>query len=399
MMDARRNGHATEVRAIAAKPSVSSSYNLHTRLPPRPASFPSLRPDSISGTSSYGWPAYRSVGRSSVAPAPRRSTGSDACTDLDNGRVSPSAGLPRPTSSGSSVFRTPADRSRRWPLQASRPKPVATDVRAGSSRLPCSWRSSMWSRGRGRTAQTGLSVPPGSHASSIARPPAAHHAWRLPRARRIHDQCALAGNQRLVVGRVVPGRDARWQQGDELLVEFESLPHLIGLDREVALGVDELSTERLEKRTSGIDRVGCLTDSDAEGKAALFAGFCRLEERVRGPVVGLGRSTGRIHLLHVDAGVFFHQVDTGAGPLDLAADTGGNAQPFVAGLAEILHRAVHLAVLLDQRLHDVVHRLEQFSMCMRPPGRHRKDVMAGVRLAFCGDRQLELVALSCDVVD
>ena len=145
--------------------------------------------------------------------------------------------------------------------------------------------------------------------------------------------------------------------------------------------------------------VGGLAEADAEGKAALVAGFGRLQEGIRRPVVGLGRAAGRIHFLHVDAGVFLHQVDAGAGPLDLAADAGGNAEPFVAGLAEILHGAVDLAVLLDQRLHDVVHGLEQFGMGMRPPCRHRKDVMTGLRLRFGGDGQQVLVALAGDVVD
>src|SRR6266481_2734292 len=86
--------------AIAAKSSVSSAYSLHTHLPPRPASFPSLRPDGISGTFSSGWPARRSAGRSSEAPATRRSTGFDACTDLGSDRASPSGGLLPPRSSG-----------------------------------------------------------------------------------------------------------------------------------------------------------------------------------------------------------------------------------------------------------------------------------------------------------
>src|SRR3981189_1063172 len=68
-VNTRRNGHADSLRAIAAKFSVSSAYSLHTHLPPRPASFPSLRPDGISSTFSSGWPARRSAGRSLEAPA------------------------------------------------------------------------------------------------------------------------------------------------------------------------------------------------------------------------------------------------------------------------------------------------------------------------------------------
>ena len=113
-----------------------------------------------------------------------------------------------------------------------------------------------------------------------------------------------------------------------------------------------------------------------------MTGLCRLQEGVHRPVFRFGRRAGRVHFLHIDSGKLLHQVDAGAGTFDLAADTGGNAQPLVSCLAEVLHCAVHLAVLLDQRLHDVVHRLEQISLCMRPPCRHRKNVMAGLRLAF-----------------
>ncbi len=52
-----------------------------------------------------------------------------------------------------------------------------------------------------------------------------------PGARRIHDHRALAGHQPFVVRGVVPGRHIRRQEGDQLLVEFERLPHLVGLDR------------------------------------------------------------------------------------------------------------------------------------------------------------------------
>src|SRR5882762_10263515 len=67
--------------------------------------------------------------------------------------------------------------------------------------------------------------------------------WRIalgycPGAGRIHDQCALAGNQPLVVIGVVPSRYIRWQERDQLLVVFESLTHRVGLDRKVTFGVD-----------------------------------------------------------------------------------------------------------------------------------------------------------------
>src|SRR5438093_8126418 len=60
-----------------------------------------------------------------------------------------------------------------------------------------------------------------------------------PGARRIHDQRAPAGNQPFVIGGVVPRRYVRRQESDQLLVIFERLPNLVGLDGEVSLGVDK----------------------------------------------------------------------------------------------------------------------------------------------------------------
>ena len=80
-----------------------------------------------------------------------------------------------------------------------------------------------------------------------------------PGAGRVHDHCALAGNQPLVVIGVVPSRYIRGQERDQLLVKFERLPNRVSLDCEVAFGIDQLSAKRLENRTRGIDRVGCLS--------------------------------------------------------------------------------------------------------------------------------------------
>ena len=151
------------------------------------------------------------------------------------------------------------------------------------------------------------------------------------------------------------------------------MPHIVILHHDVAFGIDDFGPESQEERADGVDGVARLAKTDAERNAALMAGLCRLEERVRRPVVRLGRAACRIHLLHVDAGVLLHQVDARARPLDLAADTSGNGEPFVAGLAEILDGAINGAILLDERFDNVVHRLKQFGLRVRPPRRHRAE--------------------------
>jgi len=76
------------------------------------------------------------------------------------------------------------------------------------------------------------------------------------------------------------------------------------------------------------------------------AGFGCLQEGVRRPRVGFRSFTRRIHRLNIDTGVFLHQVDARAGPLDLAADTSRNTQPFAVGNAQIFDRTVDVTVLL-----------------------------------------------------
>ena len=133
--------------------------------------------------------------------------------------------------------------------------------------------------------------------------------------------------------------------------------------------------------------------------AGLVAGFGRLQEGVDGPAVGLRGRSGRIHRLHVDAGVLLHEVDARARSLDLAADGRRHGEPGALVLAEILDGAVDRAILLDQRLHDVVDGLQVQRLVLRPPGRHGQDVVAGFRLRLGGDGQQVLEALRGDVVD
>ncbi len=110
-----------------------------------------------------------------------------------------------------------------------------------------------------------------------------------PGARRVHDQRALAGDQILVVGGVVPGRRVRRQPLRQLLVVFERLAHRIRLDGDAALGVHQVGAEGLEDRAGGVDVVLGHAEPDAEREAGLVAGLGRLEHGVQGPGVGLRR--------------------------------------------------------------------------------------------------------------
>lgn len=214
-----------------------------------------------------------------------------------------------------------------------------------------------------------------------------------PGAGWIHDQGTAARHQPLVVGSVVPRRHVRRQERHQAPIVIDRLTHRVVPDHDVALAVDQDGAEAVEDRARRIDIVGRRAESDAEGMVGLVAALRRLEEGVERPGVRLGRGAGGIHCLNVDAGVLFHQVDARARPLDLAADRRGHAQPLATDLAEIFDGTVHGAILLDQRLDDVVHGNELIAISRREPGRVREDVMAGAGLRLCRAGQQELVAL------
>ena len=155
----------------------------------------------------------------------------------------------------------------------------------------------------------------------------------------------------------------------------------------------------MEDRPDRVDRVRRRAETDAERVAALVAVLGRLQERVEGPVVGLGRRAGRIHRLDVDPGQVLQVVDARARPLDLAADGGRHGEPFAVDLAEILDRGVDGAVLLDQRLHDVVDRHQLIGIARRQEGVLGENVVTRLRLRFRGRGQQQLVALRGDEVD
>jgi len=185
------------------------------------------------------------------------------------------------------------------------------------------------------------------------------------------------------------------------LPPLERLLHPIGLDVDVALGIDEVGTVGSEHRADRVDRVGGLAEAEADWGAGLEELLGGDDQRLPVPLLGL-RSGGlvhRVHRLDVDAGVLLEELEAHARRLDLGAGDGGYRDPLAAGLAQEFGRGRHLAVGLDQRIHHVVERLELLRVRERVPGGMRQDVVAGARLRLGGDGQHVLVALGGDVVD
>src|SRR5258708_19920230 len=97
----------------------------------------------------------------------------------------------------------------------------------------------------------------------------------------------------LGVGGVFPGWGDWRQPLRQLLVIFERATYAVGLDGDIALGVDQLGTERLEDRARGVDVIFGPAQSDAEWVTTLVAGFDGLEQDVERSVVRLRGATAR----------------------------------------------------------------------------------------------------------
>src|SRR2546423_13789256 len=123
----------------------------------------------------------------------------------------------------------------------------------------------------------------------------------------------------------------------------------------------------VEERARAVDGVRCRAEPNAERVAGLVAGFGCLEEYIERPALRLWRRSGRVKRLQIDPGVLFEQVDARAWALDLRSDRCRGSEAFDIRLAEIGHRLVYRAVLLDQFLHDVVDRFEALGVAMRLP--------------------------------
>ena len=161
-----------------------------------------------------------------------------------------------------------------------------------------------------------------------------------PGARRVHDQRALARHQPLVVGGVVPGRRVGRQERGQLLVVVERLADRVGLDRDLALGVDQLGAEGVEDRAGRVDR--CPTSAPRpmpNGMPALWqasAAFRKVSS-VQASALG-GAPAGYIAWTSMPACCFIRSMRE-HGPLIWLPIVGRHREPLAVDLAEILDRA------------------------------------------------------------
>ena len=139
------------------------------------------------------------------------------------------------------------------------------------------------------------------------------------------------------------------RNGGKLLVVLERLADVVGLDRDVALGVDELGAEGLEDRAGGVDRVGGRAEPDAERRSrALWQASAALRKVSSVQLSALGAlPAGYIACTSMPACCFIRSMRE-HGPLIWLPTVAGTASHWPLSLAEILDRAVDGAVLLDQ---------------------------------------------------
>src|SRR5262249_57831544 len=112
------------------------------------------------------------------------------------------------------------------------------------------------------------------------------------------------------------------------------------------------------------------------------------------PLVRLGlvvlRLVGGEKVAQIDAGVFLEKIYTRAAGFHLAADRMWDTPPYAIYLGEILGRRTDIAILFDERINDIVDRLEHPLMHLNVPVAMRHDVVPGTGLLFAGYGHLVL---------
>ena len=125
------------------------------------------------------------------------------------------------------------------------------------------------------------------------------------------------------------------------------------------------------------------------GYPALNMALRHLELRVVGPVLaGIRRRRLRGEPgLHVDAAELLEHADAPAGRQRRGTPADRHRHPVLVDHAEIFVGAAELAVLGNQPLHDVVHRIEAVGVLLHRPLVERVDIVSGpgLRLGGPGD--------------
>ena len=203
----------------------------------------------------------------------------------------------------------------------------------------------------------------------------------------------VAGDQRAVVGRIVPALRIGRQELHQLLAVFQRLADGRRLDLDLALGVDQFGAERGEDRARRIDVVGRGAEADAERLASLEAGLGGLQHGLVGPRLclgSLGHVRRRIHLHDVDAGKFLHHADARGRALVLGAPARRHGDPLALDLAQVVGHRIGFAILGDQPADHVIDILELVGVVPHVPVADGDDVVTAARLRLGVDGQQRL---------
>src|SRR5215470_15021234 len=87
----------------------------------------------------------------------------------------------------------------------------------------------------------------------------------------VHNCSAICGASRLATAQALGGFMISAPLPAIRYLLFDALSHAVGLDRNVALGVDQLGAEGLKDRPGGVDVVFGHAEPDAEGITSLVA--------------------------------------------------------------------------------------------------------------------------------
>ena len=129
---------------------------------------------------------------------------------------------------------------------------------------------------------------------------------------RIEDQRAFAGNQELVVRRIVPGKRVLREKRHQPLEPLKHLLGGVGIDGDVAFLVDQRRAVAAKHRINPRHRIVCDSERQAKCVPSLGTFFRSAEECVPGPLFGqccIRRRASRIHFCYVEIDELLEQID------------------------------------------------------------------------------------------